>query len=67
VRRRVGAQVLDAPSTDAALTVLAAEDADVVVTDIDLLPGRTASIIATAINDSYRPDSRLNGLLRCTV
>jgi len=39
LRRLAGARVLDAPGTDAALAVLTAEDVDVVVTDIDLLPG----------------------------
>jgi CheY-like chemotaxis protein len=39
LRRLAGARVLDVASADAALTVLAVEDVDVVVTDIDLLPG----------------------------
>ena len=39
LRQLAGARVLDAASADVALAVLAAEDVDVVVTDIDLLPG----------------------------
>jgi DNA-binding NtrC family response regulator len=54
LRRLAGARVLDAPSTDAALAVLAAEDVDVVVTDIDLVPGADG-LELTALVRKRRP------------
>ena len=54
LRRLAGARVLDAPGTDAALAVLTAEDVDVVVTDIDLVPGADG-LELTALVRKRRP------------
>ena len=59
LRRRAGARVLDAPSTDAALAVLAAEDVGVVVTDIDLLPGADGLELTALVRKRIPPGRSL--------
>ena len=53
LRRLAGARVLDVAGADAALAVLAAEDVDVVVTDIDLLPGAHGLELTAHVRERY--------------
>jgi len=53
LRRLAGARVLDVAGADAALAVLAAEDVDVVVTDIDLLPGAHGLGLTAHVRERY--------------
>jgi DNA-binding NtrC family response regulator len=53
LRRLAGARVLDVAGADAAPAVLAAEDVDVVVTDIDLLPGADGLELTAHVRERY--------------
>jgi LmbE family N-acetylglucosaminyl deacetylase len=54
LRHLVGARVIDAPSADAALSALAAEpDLDLVVTDIELLPGADGLELTAVVRRKY--------------
>jgi CheY-like chemotaxis protein len=53
LRRLAGARVIDAASADAALAALAAEDVDVVITDIDLLPGANGLELTGIVRERF--------------
>lgn len=53
LRRLAGARVIDAASAEAAMAALAVEDVDVVVTDIDLLPGADGLELTALVRERY--------------